>query len=237
MEKLDKVLEYQKIDIELRKVLDEIERSEDNKKLEQAKTEFNNAKATVTETEKVAENIVSFYNNAIAFFEECEKRIADIGDKMNATDDLTVQRELAAQLEKIREKLSDLEKKLAERSDKGEKVILAYLDGQSRGKKVRAVYDAVKERLQKFKKEKEPRINELKGQLDALRADIAPATMEIYKAITAERKYPAFVEAQDTDNKNYRCFCGLELSQKAKSELLDKGCVRCETCRRLIYKK
>ncbi len=126
MEKLDKVLEYQKIDIELRKVLDEIERSEDNKKLEQAKTEFNNAKATVTETEKVAENIVSFYNNAIAFFEECEKRIADIGDKMNATDDLTVQRELAAQLEKIREKLSDLEKKLAERSDKGEKVILAY---------------------------------------------------------------------------------------------------------------
>ena len=52
MENLDKLLEYQKIDIELRKVLDEIERSDDNKKMEQARTEFNNAKSTVTETEK-----------------------------------------------------------------------------------------------------------------------------------------------------------------------------------------
>ena len=34
MEKLEKLLEYQKTDIELRKVLDEIERSDDQKRLE-----------------------------------------------------------------------------------------------------------------------------------------------------------------------------------------------------------
>ncbi|MDE6399208.1 MAG: hypothetical protein K2L51_07795 [Clostridiales bacterium] len=237
METLEKVLEYQKIDVELRKVLDEIERSDDQKKLEQAKTEFNNAKSTVTETEKVAENIISFYNNAAAFLEESEAKIAEIADKMTKTDDMEAQRALAAELEKVREKMADVEKRLGERADKSEKVIHAYLDGQTRGKKMRAAYDSIKERLNKFKKEKEPHINELKAKLDAIRPAIAPDVLQTYETITAERKYPAFVEARPTENKNFRCFCGLELSQKAKSELLDKGCVRCETCRRLLYKK
>ena len=237
MEKLEKVLEYQKIDIELRKVLDEIERSDDNKKLEHAKTEFNNAKSTVTETEKAAENVVNFIQNATAFFEECDKRIAELKEKIAATDDIAEQRPYIAELEKMREKMAEIERRLGERADKSDKLIMAYLDGQTRGKKMRAAYDSIKERLNKLKREKEPKINELKEKLAAIRKDIPPQIMETYTAITAERKYPAFVEARPTDNKGYRCFCGLELSQKAKSELMEKGQCRCETCRRLIYKK
>ncbi len=237
MENLDKLLEYQKVDIELRKVLDEIERSDDSKKLEQAKTEFNNAKATVTETEKAAENIISFYNSALSFMEECDKRTNELADKMEKTEDIEAQRELAAQIEKIRDKLSELERKLSERSERADKAIAAYRDGQERGKKMRAVYNNVKERLDKFKKEKEPKIAELMKKLDALKPDIPADVFEVYKALTAERKYPAFVAAIDAgDKKHYRCFCGITLSQKAQSELLDKGQCRCENCRRLIYK-
>lgn len=237
MENMEKVLEYQKIDIELRKVLDEIERSDDSKKLEQAKTEFNNAKATVTESEKAAESIVSFFTNAQAFLEECDKKTNELAEKMAATDDLAAQRELAAEAEKLRDKMVEVEKRLSDRVEKSDKLIKTYLDGQARGKKMRAAYDAIKERLNKLKKEKEPQINALRAQLDALRPEIPADVLQAYSAITAERKYPAFVEARPSDNKNFRCFCGLELSQKAKSELLDKGSVRCENCRRLIYKK
>jgi predicted nucleic acid-binding Zn-ribbon protein len=102
---------------------------------------------------------------------------------------------------------------------------------------MRAVYNNVKERLDKFKKEKEPKIAELMKKLDALKPDIPADVFEVYKALTAERKYPAFVAAIDAgDKKHYRCFCGITLSQKAQSELLDKGQCRCENCRRLIYK-
>lgn len=236
MEKLEKVLEYQKVDIELRKVLDEIERSDYNKKLEQARTEFNNAKVTVTETEKAAEQIVSFYNNAVSFMEECDKRIDEIAAKMEKTEDIEAQRELAEQLEKIREKLTELEKKLGERNDRSDKLIGAYRDGQERGKKMRNVFNSVKEKLQQFKQEKEPEIRKLRARLDAIRPEIPPATMELYNAITAERCYPAFVPAREAERNHYRCFCGLELSQKAQSELTEKGQCRCETCRRLIYK-
>lgn len=235
MENLDKLLEYQKIDIELRKVLDEVERSDDGKKLEQAKTEFNNAKNTVTETEKAAESIVSFYNNALAFMTESDKRIEEIAAKMESTEDLEEQRALAEELEKLSAKTAEIEKRLGERNDRTDKVILAYLDGQERGKKMRSVFNNIKERLNKFRQEKEPKINELKAKLDAIRPAIPADIMEIYDKITAERKYPAFVQAREAERNHYRCFCGLELSQKTQSELLEKGNCRCETCRRLIY--
>ena len=235
MQNLDKLLEYQRIDIELRKVLDEIERSDDGKKLEQARTEFNNAKSTVTETEKAAENIVSYYNTALAFLEEANKRIDEIAAKLEKTEDMDEQRALVSELEKIRDKMAEAERKLSERADKTDKVILAYLDGQERGKKIRTVYNNVKERLTKFKQAKEPKINELKAKLDAIRPAIPKDMMETYEKITSEHRYPAFVRAIEADRNHFRCFCGLELSQKTQSELLDKGSCRCETCHRLIY--
>lgn len=235
--KFDKILEYQKIDIELRKILDEIERSDDNKKLEQARSEFNNAKATVTESEKAAENILTFYANALAAYEECEKKIAEFAARMRETDSIEEQREIAAQMEKMRSQLAELERKLAERGDNADKAIMTYLDGNERGKKMRAVYANIKDRLEKFRKEREPKINELRAKLDAIKPDIPTEVFNTYKAITADRKYPAFVAAIPGEKKEYRCFCGFTLSQKTKSELLEGGHCRCETCQRLIYLK
>lgn len=238
MKNIEKLLEYQKVDIELRKILEEIERSDDSKKMEQAKNEFNNAKASVTDSEKAAEAIIAFYNSSVAYIKDCDKKIAELVAELEKTDDEEKQSEIIARIEKIREKLVELERKFSERTERTDKVIMAYLEGQERGKKMRALYNNVKERLERFRKEKEPKINELKAKLAALKADIPADVLELYRSITAERTYPAFVAAIPTDDKkHYRCFCGLNLSQKTQSELIDKGQCRCETCRRLIFLK
>jgi len=54
MSTLDTLLEYQKSDIELRKILDKIDRSDDNERLERAKSVFNKAKQTVSDSEEQA---------------------------------------------------------------------------------------------------------------------------------------------------------------------------------------
>ena len=51
---LDKVLEYQNIDIKLRRTLDALEKCDYAKRMEVAKTEFNGAKETVDKVEKKA---------------------------------------------------------------------------------------------------------------------------------------------------------------------------------------
>lgn len=235
---LHELLEYQKIDIQLRKILDEIERHEDNRKMEQAKAEFNNAKGKIAESERAAESIIHFYNNSQAYYEENSKKVDEIAAQLAATQDEQTRRDLIAQVETLKEKFAELERKLAERREKSDKVIQAYLDANDKGKKMREIYAAVKARLDAFKKEREPQIRQLQAQLAAIRGKIDAEVMKQYEMLTSERKYPAFVPALSADNgKNYRCFCGITLSQKLQSELKENGHCRCETCRRVIYKE
>ena len=60
---------------------------------------------------------------------------------------------------------------------------------------------------------------------------------EIYKQITAENKYPAFVPAMGDDASPACGACGMGLSGTAKNDLKNQGYCRCETCRRIIYKQ
>ena len=89
-----------------------------------------------------------------------------------------------------------------------------------------------------MKKEKEQEINKYKFQLKELEPQIDPETMSKYKAIVADRKYPAITEVYVGEGNAYSCKgCGLQLSQKNVSVLNEEGSCVCETCRRLIYKK
>lgn len=234
---LEAMLQYQVSDIERRKLLDEIERNEDNKKLEQARTEFNSAKILISDSEKAAENIVNYYNSALNYYENSSKEIDDLGAKLESSDSEDECSKIIEKLESLKEKFTELEQVLAKSREKTEKVIHAYLDGQDRGKKIRDVYNAIKTRLDAFKKEKEPRLQQLNSQLNTMGKGIDAEILKQYNILTQERKYPAFVEAILTDDKkNYRCYCGLAISQKSKGDLLEKGISRCETCRRIIYK-
>ena len=240
VEKLEKMLEYQKVDIELRRALDEIERNDLNRKKEQARQEFAGAKNSVLETEKAAENIIAFYNSAEKYFEDASKKFEELENKLSETDenDEASRREILSQMETLRDKMSELEKKLSEKKSKSDGVIKAYLDAQEKGKKMRDIYNNVKQKLDAFKEEKMPRINELEKTLASLESGIDKSVFETYKSITAERKYPAVVSARTSDGgKSFTCSgCGLAISQKVKDELLEKSVCRCDNCRRIIYK-
>lgn len=232
------ILEYQKIDIELKMIVDEINKSEDNRKLEQARTEFNAAKIQLNDAEKAAENIVTFYNNAVNYFEDNSKRIDDIEKAYEIEESEEKKEEMIQAIETIKEKFTDLEKKLAERKAKSDSVIKAYLEAKDKGTKLREIYSNIKNRIKTAVEAKTPKVNELKEKLAKLKPSIDKVVMSQYEALTADKKYPAFVPCTTPDNgKSYSCGgCGLRLSQKENSELVEKGFCRCETCRRIIYK-
>lgn len=234
MKNLEKLLEYQKIDIARRRILDEIERSEDAKKVERARSEFNAATAVCTDSEREAESIIGYYESALASFDEIEKELESLDQ--SGISDVEKRRALAETLEKLKARLIDLEKRLREKDAVGEKAISQYLDGQRTRKKMKEAHASFKARLDTLKAAHEPKLAEYDRQLAALRPEIPADLMAKYDAITAENRYPAFVKVNEVDKKDYSCICGLTLSQKTKSELLDTGFCRCETCHRIIYK-
>lgn len=233
--KYDAILQYQKANIELRKIYDEIEKSDVGVKLDRARTEFNNAKARVSESEKAAESLVALVNNAERLYGEAAALYQEIAAQIDGQSD-EERAESMARLDNIRKKLTEIEKKLGEVKPRADKAIKEYLAGQETGKKMRGEYNKAKEALEALKKSKEEQVIALKKTMAELKSRIDADTFAQYEALRNEGKPVAFVEVVPEKNGTVFCRgCGIELSQKLKSELLDSGTCRCERCRRVLF--
>lgn len=233
---LETLLKYQELDIKLRRALDTLEKSDANKKMEQARSEFNNAKKTVQDSEKEAENIITGYEQTAQQFSELTGKLDELGliiENAESDEDLSG---LTEQLEALKSKVAAYEKKLSDYKTNSEKLVKSYQDANAIGLKMRNYYNTAKADYSELVKASEPEVNAIKKQLKELEAQIDADTLKKYKAITAENKYPAFVEVHISDG-TYSCRgCGLQLSQKNTSTLNENGQCICETCRRIIYK-
>lgn len=236
MANLDAILKYQEVDIKLRKTLDEIERSDSGKRLEQSRKGFNEAKAMVEDSERTAGEVADFYRKAIKFYNEYAPKIEEYEQRLKGELTDEERKKAVTALETLKSKFSEIEKRLSERKNKGDKLLDEYREGQKRGKKMREVHAEAKESHENLKREKEPVIAEFKKTLETLRPSVDKEIMTMYDELASERKYPAFVEAYGDEKSSFSCRgCGLQLSQSSKGQLLEKGVCRCDTCRRIIY--
>lgn len=236
MANLDAILKYQEVDIKLRKTLDEIERSDSGKRLEQSRKGFNEAKAMVEDSERTAGEVADFYRKAIKFYNEYAPKIEEYEQRLKGELTDEERKKAVTALETLKSKFSEIEKRLSERKNKGDKLLDEYREGHKRGKKMREVHAEAKESHENLKREKEPVIAEFKKTLETLRPSVDKEIMTMYDELASERKYPAFVEAYGDEKSSFSCRgCGLQLSQSSKGQLLEKGVCRCDTCRRIIY--
>ncbi|MCL2797271.1 MAG: hypothetical protein FWD58_04380 [Firmicutes bacterium] len=234
------LLEYQQTDIALKKLLAELNKNPEVKKLDKTKEEFSAAKQAVSDSETEAAVIVAFFKQAEVYYAESTKKIEELQAALAAIpeDELAGRKELVSQLESTRDRLSNLERKVIDRRKSGEAVVRSYRDAQDRGKKLKENYAQLKERIDAFKKDKEPKIEALQKKLASMRTSVDPALLERYRTLAADGKYPPVAESKSMDaGKTFTCLgCGLSISQASKSELLQGGFSNCDNCRRMIYK-
>ncbi len=235
-QKLEKLLEYQIKDIELKKIKDELERDPNNERQNKAKAEFYAARAKSVEIDGLSEKIVSFATKADAYYANVSTKIKDLAEAMKS-DDESVVKDAVSQIEKTLKDLTDLQDKIKVRVEKANEVINSYKDTQSRGEKLRNIYKKAKADFEITQEEKKPKIDELTNLLAKMSKDVDAELFKTYVSITKDGTYPAFVEAREDDRKHYSCHCGLSLSQEAENELKTNGFCKCENCRRVIYKK
>ena len=212
-----KLLEYQKVDLEYKKLNDEIVGNKDYKTMKAKKEEFNAAKQAVGEAEALAESVMNAYNGALEYMKAN-------ADKIEAV----VARLTAGELN---------EEKAAALKANADKAIADFTEAQKTGKTARTVYADSKAKYEEFKKGKEQEYEKIKNRLAELQKTVEPKVFEVYKQITAEGKYPAFVPAIGDDASPACGACGMGLSGTAKSDLKNQGYCRCETCRRIIFKQ
>lgn len=234
---LEALLKYQKADLEYKKLNDEIKKNPDYKKMKENKELYNVAKQKGIDSEAVAENVLAQYNSALEFMNENAKKVEELCAKISAGQ-LSDEEEIKAveELEQLKTAFVEWEKKASQLKANAEKALSEYATAQKSGKTARAEYETAKAKYEKFKESKASDLAKLKANRDSLAPEVDEELMTIYKQLTDEGKYPAFV-AQLGEEKFPTCgACGMMLSDTAKRDLNANGYCRCETCHRIIYK-
>ena len=234
---LEALLKYQKADLEYKKLNDEIKKNPDYKKMKENKELYNVAKQKGIDSESVAESVLAQYNSALEFMNENAKKVEELCAKISAGQ-LSDEEEIKAveELEQLKALFVEWEKKASQLKANAEKALSEYATAQKSGKTARAEYETAKAKYEKFKESKASDLAKLKANRDSLAPVVDEEIMTIYKQLTDEGKYPAFV-AQLGEEKFPTCgACGMMLSDTAKRDLNANGYCRCETCHRIIYK-
>lgn len=226
------LLEYQKVDEQLRKIEQEMSASEERKKYMQAKKFMETARERLEAQDRHAVELRAMRDDLIVRAEETTKAISEYNDLDEILEesggDLSFYKKNAqALLEKLRSIKGDLNRLIAE-------ITAASEEYEKFKKQTIAMQKQYKEYSEKFKELKNSRAEEVSritAKLSELSAKIAPDIMERYQAKRKERIFPIVVPLN-----NWMCVCGMELPLLHQSELAGGNMIECEHCRRIIYK-
>lgn len=235
---LDKVLEFQKKDIEYKNLNDKISGNADHRKMKVFREEFDTAKQKATECEATAAAAINTLTSAEKYLAENIERIDALTERLSSEGlDGEEESTLAAELERLRFELGEWEKKLSSACAGADKALGDYRTAINAGMTAKVEYDTAKKNYKKFCDANKDELENLKAEREKLAAAVEPELMALYKSIIEEKRYPAFVAAGGDDKSPVCGVCGMMLADQAKNDLKNNGYCRCETCRRIIYRK
>lgn len=232
-----KLLEYQKKDIELKKLNTLIERDAALAGMNKNKKAFNDAKQVISDGEAQAGSLLEMYNELIKYVEDNEALLAEF-EKAEATESEEELAERVKKLESLKSKFQSADRKAHDIDDKSKDICAKRAEAIRSGNIAKANYNAAKEKHTALVDSKADEMNALKSELDKMRGAIDATMFSEYQKLVEDNKFPPVVPASGDDKKGmYNCGgCGIGLSQQANTLVKDQGWCRCDNCRRIIVK-
>lgn len=234
---LEKLMEYQEVDKELKAIEDSLRASSDFKKLAQA-TKF---LRTVNETKaQIEDRSKALYSLA----EELEKNYALLLEEQHEFDDAGNAQELST-VSYLKKKSQELSRKFSALEAEINKLSQDIADLAAQYKKLSANTKAMMEQREKSKegydalvKEKEAEKEAINKRLSEIAKDIPKEYMEKYLEKRKDNKFPICYEIELKQKGSVHCTaCGTEFSALQLTNLKQKGFIECENCRKLIFVK
>ena len=229
---LDKLLEYQAEDHNLRKIEEEIKLSEEYKKYAQANRFMGGAQEKLDLLDRRA-------NELKALLEEVNRRDEEITSEIaeyNGLEDMIKEGGDASYYEKTVRALSDRLRAL--------KTELSKLTGEIKAaaeeyKKFREQTIAMQKQRKEYKEKYEEsratrsaEVDKIKKNLEAIAKNVPEEILQKYASKSKERIFPIFVPLT-----NGCCVCGMDFSLAQQSKLSGGNVIECEHCHRFVYKK
>ena len=234
---LEKLMEYQEVDKELKAIEDSLKASADYKKLAQA-TKFlrtvGDTKAQIEDRAKALYSLAAELENTYALLLEEQHEF----DESDSAQELSTVSYLKKKSQELSRKFSALEAEI-------NKLNQEIVDLTAQYKKLSANTKAMMEQREKSKegyealvKEKEAEKESITKRLKEIAKDIPKEYMEKYLEKRKDNKFPICYEIEINPKGSVHCTaCGTEFSALQLTNLKQKGFIECENCRKLIFVK
>ncbi len=235
-ENMQTMLEYQKLDIALRKMNVEYNNHPDKKRLDAARSKFNEVQANLNAGSAESETLAAEIERVYAEFKTTLKTLETLEKEFAAAENDEEKAKFLPRLESLKSRLDSCRNKIASRIDRIKRISAEAVKSLDTRKTVREEFDKTKKKLEEYKDQVKPEREKIEGQMKALGEKIDKDLLERYAKARSEGVAVPIYVAVAGDENSYACgVCGMVLSQTSKSELKSKGICQCETCRRLVY--
>lgn len=230
---LEKLLAYQKLDIKLKKLDDEIKQSDEFKSMRVNKSRYAESKAVSEDSEVMAERVVKEFSDVTDILEKTAKQMQALVEALESGDlDEQRENETALQLKNMLNNYDELAKRAEALKVSAEKAVDKYKKAAATAKTAKEQYASAKAKVEEKKRAKKAEIDALEAEKAAARSAVDPEVLKRYESVTAEGKYPALVPLM-----NESCGgCGMMMSQSTKTDLDKNDYCICESCHRMIYR-
>ena len=226
------LLEYQKVDAELREIEISLKQSEERKKASSAKNFLNGANESVVKLDQRAEELAGKFNASLKLLSQLEEEAKEYEgiDDMDEDQLSYVKKKAHA----LTEEINNLSSVIDNLSKEIESVLKEFAQLKSDIKKAKAQYSEYGPKYNELKASKDGEITQIKARLKKLEASIDAEILEKYKQRRNDKIFPVLNEAKEMSKHAY-CRCGTELSLTDYGNLKNGNIVECDSCHRLLY--
>ena len=232
MSVLNELLEYQKVDAQMRRIEQEVAASDEQKKFAQANKFMKSAPERFEAQDRRAAELAALREDLARRAEDISKQIAEyseLDEMVEEGGDVSFYKKNAQTLlDRLRALKGEMQKLNADIAATVEEYERFKKQGAAMQKQYRE-YKAKRDELVNNRKDE---VNRLKAQLKSIAEKIPAETLAKYQQKRKENIFPIVVPLNGN-----MCVCGMDFPIALQERLAGGNVVECEHCRRFVYKK
>ena len=232
---IEKLVNYQEVDKNLKVLEDEVRKSEESQKFLTAKKFLTTVNDTLASLEAKAKVTVDAYNLAMAEIDKLKNVAEESSLNIDTCENENELNYLKKKFQSTIDGITALENKINALTKEMDEILKEFNKLRVTTKQMQAQYAEYGPKFKALKDSKAQEMNELKEKLEAIKKDIDKDLMEKYTVRRNDKKFPIIYGVDISKGSAYCPACATGMSINAVNELASGVVKECESCRKLLY--
>lgn len=228
---IQKLIEYQKADKELKDIETILSGSEERKKAVSARKYLDGVTDSVNKLDDKASSLSAEYSVAVELQAKLKEQEEEIAKALESAETETEINYLVKKAEELLGKIKNINSGIAKISNEIQTIMKEYATIRKSYKVAKDQYNENGAKYKELKASFDDKKKKIEDELEVLKKDVDPVLMAKYLTKRANKMYPIVFEVSG----KVCGACNMELSMAELSKLKAGEIIECDQCGRMLY--